>query len=158
MVRTMLALLVLGVGCGGNAKNNPKTDGAEQPVPAPEPAPAPPPEPVATPQALYDECRERVEGVQKADECKTDADCATAGCGSEVCTTTAEAANVMTACEDKLCFKILDVCGCHDGQCTWTLKAEVPASQVPVAPSNRLPSSLPPTKAPAEGEGEKKAE
>lgn len=157
MARTWMAVLVLAVGCGGNAKNNPKNDGAEAPAPEPAPAPAPPPPPVPTPAALYAECEARVEGAQKDGECTTDADCATAGCSGEVCTTTAEAANVMTACEDKLCFKVLDACGCHEGRCTWTLKAEVPESQVPVAPANRLPSSLPPTKAPADGE-EKKPE
>lgn len=94
-----------------------------------------------TPASLYAECEQRVENPQAAGECTADADCAKAGCGSEVCTTMAAAAQVMTTCEDKLCFKVLDTCGCHDGQCTWTLKDEVPALQeVRPAP---LPTRLP---------------
>lgn len=143
MVRTILVLAF--VGCAGkNTPDGSKDEPVEQPKPAPEPAPAPepPPVPVATPQELYTECTDRVENPQKDAECKADTDCATSGCGNEVCTTVAEKANVMTACEDKLCFKVLDACGCHEGKCSWTLKAEVPAGQVPVSP---LPSSLPST-------------
>lgn len=143
MKRTMLAV-VIAWGCGGNAKNTPAP--APEPEVAPEPAPAPE---VATPQALYEECRDRVEGPQAEGECQTDADCKATGCGSEVCTTVAEAANVMTTCEDKPCFQVLDACGCHEGQCTWTVKAELPAA-APAPdgpkPGNSLPSSLPPTK------------
>ncbi len=100
--------------------------------PEPEPEPAKP-----TPESLYAECKDRVEGRQKEGECTTDADCKAAGCGSEVCTTVAEAAQVMTTCEARLCFKVLDTCGCHDGMCTWTLKEQVP--------------DLPPTPPPEDG-------
>ncbi len=146
MKRTMLALLIA-MGCGGNAKNTP----APAPEPAPEPAPTEPDPAAATPQALYEECRERVENPQAESECQTDADCKAAGCSNEVCTTVAEAANIMTSCDVQPCFRVLDACGCHEGQCTWTLKAEVPA-EAPAAdpdapkPGNSLPSSLPPTK------------
>ena len=152
MVRTILVLAA--VGCAGkNTPEGTKDDPVEQPTPAPAPAPAPTADPApapasgGTPQSLYAECTDRVELPQKAAECKADADCATSGCGNEVCTTAAEKANVVTTCEDRLCFKVLDACGCHDGLCSWSLKAEVPESQVPVSP---LPSSLPPTGAPAE--------
>ena len=156
MKRTMLAMLLIW-GCGGNAKNTPdsQADGTPEPVPAPkaEPAPAPEPAPLGvTPQSLYEECRERIENPQTEGECQTDADCKTAGCGGEVCTTVAEAANVMTTCEDRLCFSVLDACGCHEGQCTWTLKDQVPEGKVLVPapgggqPGNALPPSLPPTK------------
>ena len=67
------------------------------------------------PAELYADCQERLENPQKDEECKTDADCGTAGCGNEVCTTAAEKGNINTTCEDKLCFKILDACGCHEG-------------------------------------------
>jgi eight-cysteine-cluster-containing protein len=156
MVRTLIALVL--VGCAGTGKSDPETpkDGA---VENPDPVPAPePPTPVATqtPQQLYDECSSRVEQPQNDGECKTDADCAPTGCGGEVCTTAAEKANVVTTCEDRLCFKVLDTCGCHEGHCSWTLKAEVPAGQVP---SNPLPSSLPPTgPAPGGDKGEKTGE
>ncbi|MEQ1507437.1 MAG: hypothetical protein ABMB14_34730, partial [Myxococcota bacterium] len=134
MARTLLVLVslasTLALGCNPKTAPEGGTDeAADKPVPA-EPAPTEPtpaPVPVATPQGLYDECRERVENPQKDDECKADADCATAGCGNEVCTTGGEKANVMTTCEDKQCFKVLETCGCHEGECTWTLKSEVPA-------------------------------
>src|SRR5262245_38445099 len=96
MVRVILALMV--GGCAGKATpdtpTDEPTDKAPEPAPpTPEPA-VPPPAPVATPAELYAECEARVEGVQKDAECKTDADCGTAGCGSEVCTTMAEKGNV----------------------------------------------------------------
>jgi eight-cysteine-cluster-containing protein len=155
MARFMLVLLV---GCAGKgtadpAKDEVAKDAVTDQAPEPEPAPEPPPVPTATPAALYAECEQRVEGPQKDAECTTDADCGTAGCGNEVCTSTAEKANVMTTCEDKLCFKILDACGCHEGECTWTLKSEVPASQI--GPAGSLPSSLPPTEGGEPGKDEK---
>jgi eight-cysteine-cluster-containing protein len=160
MARFMLVLLV---GCAGKgtadpAKDEVAKDAVTDQAPEPEPAPEPPPVPTATPAALYAECEQRVEGPQKDAECTTDADCGTAGCGNEVCTSTAEKANVMTTCEDKLCFKILDACGCHEGKCTWSLKAEVPESQIPApGPAGSLPGSLPPTTDGGEkdGKGEK---
>lgn len=145
MIRSLPVLSVLlsaavaaAVAGGCNPKNS-------TPEPVPEPTPAPVPEPVHVPtvKELYTECMERVENPQADAECKTDADCGTAGCGKEVCTTTAEVANINTTCEDKLCFKILDVCGCHEGHCTWTTKAEVPEGQIPTTNGSALPPSLP---------------
>ncbi len=145
--------LILLIGCSGK-NNTPETKPAPEPVEAAAPTPAPEPEPEAeapekpTPQGLYDECKERVEGRQKEGECTTDADCKTAGCGSEVCTTVADAAEVMTTCEGKLCFKILDTCGCHEGMCSWTIKDEMPEMKGP-KPATKLPTKLPAPK-PAE--------
>ena len=105
--------------------------GGRTPPPAPEPTAAPPAEVVpasASPEALYTECRDRVEGPEAAGECDDDADCGRSGCGSEVCTTIAEAGNVMTTCEDRACFAVLDTCGCHDGRCTWTVRPAGPAT------------------------------
>ncbi len=138
---TALAAL-LALGCDGGKKQNPDAgDVANAPVdvaaPIAEPAP-PPPVDRATPTALYDQCHDRLELPEAAGECTTDADCGSVGCGKEVCTTTKAGAEVMSTCEDRPCFKVLDACGCHDGKCTWTLKAEAPAA----AP---LPASLPPT-------------
>lgn len=151
MVRVILALVM--VGCAGKATPDTPKDEVTDKAPEPQPEPVtPPPAPVAvqTPAELYGECKDRVEGPQKDDECKTDADCATSGCGNEVCTTAAEKGNVMTTCEDKLCFKVLDSCGCHEGECTWTLKAETPIEKP--GPAGSLPSSLPPTEPPKDKE------
>lgn len=102
-------------------------DGVADPVAADETEPVLG-DPVAgkTPADLYAECEARVEGQQQAGECTTDADCSRAGCSQEVCVTSAAAADVMTTCEIKPCFQVLDSCGCHDGVCSWTLKTEVP--------------------------------
>ncbi|MEN0062484.1 MAG: eight-cysteine-cluster domain-containing protein [Myxococcota bacterium] len=106
-----------------------KPSAPEAPAEAPEaPAPAPVPEPVAapepapmSPEALYASCEVRVEQPQSAGECTTDADCQRSGCSSEVCTSAKMAGEVMTTCEIQPCFAVLDACGCHDGQCTWTV-------------------------------------
>lgn len=81
-----------------------------------------------TPQSLYETCRDRVEGVETDGECETDADCARAGCGSEVCLPAKLAVDVMTTCEVRPCFSVLDTCGCNEGRCNWTLKTEISPS------------------------------
>ena len=144
MSRWMLAApfaALLALGCDGAKKNSPNADDVPTDVAPPvqvdaEPAPAPAER--ATPTALYEQCHDRLELPEAAGECTTDADCGSVGCGKEVCTTTKAGAEVMSTCEDRPCFKVLDACGCHEGKCTWTLKAEAPAT----AP---LPASLPPT-------------
>lgn len=73
---------------------------------------------------LYAECRDRVELPEVAGECKSDADCATTGCGSEICTAKASVEGLMTTCEDRPCFAALDVCGCQNGRCDWSLASE----------------------------------
>jgi len=158
MLRVLPLFLVLFTGCGAKSSATPEPSPTEEPAPAPAPEVKPPePEPVAeapTPASLYAECQQRVEGKQAEGECEKDEDCKTAGCGQEVCVTAANAADVMTTCEAKLCFKVLDSCGCHDGQCTWTLKDEVPAQEgvkAPEDPANAPTDRLPPTKPPEEG-------
>ena len=75
------------------------------------------------PESLYETCRVRVEGSSESGECKTDADCATAGCSSEVCVSKATAASGLnTTCEVLPCFSVLDSCGCIEGTCSWALK------------------------------------
>jgi eight-cysteine-cluster-containing protein len=156
MFHLLPLFLALITGCGAKATPDPAP--TEEPAPAPDPAPAPEPEPEAevTPASLYAECEGRVEGKQQEGECDKDEDCVSAGCGKEVCLTSANAADIMTTCEDRLCFKVLDACGCHEGQCTWSLKDEIPAQEGP-KPATRLPpTSLPPTTTPkpeAEGDG-----
>ncbi len=89
-----------------------------------EPAPAEvlaPHAPKLEPKVLYADCKERVEGPEADGECTADADCTRAGCAQEVCLPAAQAAELMTTCEDKLCYQALDACGCHEGRCTWTL-------------------------------------
>lgn len=74
------------------------------------------------PAALYQQCKQRVEGPDKAGECTTSADCVRTGCSSEVCASTADAAGMMTTCEVLPCFAVLDACGCVDGVCSWSVK------------------------------------
>jgi len=118
-------LLLFTVACARNGS-------AEQPAPAPQPetpartAPPPVEHPASTPAELYAECRDRVEGPEADGECTSDDDCVRVGCGSEVCTTVTAGADLVTTCEDRVCFHVLDTCGCHDGRCTWTLLDEVP--------------------------------
>jgi len=115
-------LLVLStVGCGSNR--------SAPPVPVPTSVPAPVPAPDLSPAALYADCALLVEGPQADAECTTDADCGRGGCGNVVCTTAVAATDVMTTCEDRPCFAVLDACGCHDGRCTWTVRP--PASPAP---------------------------
>lgn len=147
-------VLVLAVACGGSTRA-PEASVPPVPVDAPSEAPSdapdvpdPPPDGPATlptPEKLYEMCEARVEGPSMEGECTTDADCATAGCAGEVCTTTAASADVMTTCEAKLCFKILDTCGCVDGQCSWSLKDSLPVDALPVKPpvGGRPAGSLP---------------
>ncbi len=104
------------------------TQPAADPTPATDPVAGDPgtqvPAPGGTdPQALYAQCKERVEGPQAAGECKTDADCTTGGCSSEICATPAALEGMMSTCEIQPCFAVLDSCGCHDGMCTWTVAA-----------------------------------
>jgi eight-cysteine-cluster-containing protein len=98
---------------------------AEAPEPAAtQPVGEPPELPVdqPTPQMLYDQCKDRLEGPETDGECSTDADCGTAGCSQEVCVPVSKKAEIMTTCEIRPCFAAKDSCGCHEGRCTWTLK------------------------------------
>jgi eight-cysteine-cluster-containing protein len=81
--------------------------------------------PGGTPADLYAACKDRVEGAGSAGECTTDADCVRTGCSSEVCVAKS-AGQGMSTCEVLPCFAALDTCGCHEGQCSWRLKASVP--------------------------------
>ena len=97
-----------------------------------KPAEAPPVEPLLLkplsdyvpedPQAVYESCFDRVEGVETDGECETDADCSPAGCSSEVCVAAAVSAETYTTCETRLCFSATDTCGCQNGRCRWSLK------------------------------------
>ena len=131
----IIGLLLLGA-CkkGGTQAVSSDLPGQGTPAPPEESPPDPAPVPKPTKQSLYAECQDRVESPQAEGECKTDADCTKAGCASEVCTTTAAAKELMTTCDMRYCYQVLDTCGCHDGQCTWTLKDPGPAP-----PPNRLP-------------------
>lgn len=116
-------LLVL-VGCGDKEIEEIAPPEPVEEVATEEPAPVEeiePELPALQPQALYQDCLKRVEGPEAEGECSTDADCTRAGCAQEVCLPAAQAAELMTTCEDKLCYKALDTCGCHEGRCTWTL-------------------------------------
>lgn len=59
-------------------------------------------------------------------ECLSDSDCSIGGCSGQVCTTAAEAEDLVTTCEYRAeygCLKLTS-CGCVDGKCGW---AENPA-------------------------------
>lgn len=125
-MRVLLLALSLSCACSGGrpaaespAVETPVADGATT-------APVEPVAPTVTPADLYGACRERVEGPSTPGECTTDADCARTGCSSEVCTAAAKVGDVMSTCEVLPCFAALDTCGCHEGLCSWTLKASVP--------------------------------
>ncbi len=143
MVRSIVAAGWLLVACKNGGADGPAA-GAEPKSPAPVSAP-PPSAPVAAPlepKSLYAECHDRLELPQGEGECKADTDCAVSGCGKEVCTTVKGATDLMTTCENKPCFTVVENCGCHAGACTWNLKAEMPAVPPPLPRS--LPSAGPP--------------
>ncbi len=71
--------------------------------------------------SLYENCKDRVEGANVPGECTTDADCARTGCSGEVCATAAEVESIMTTCEVRLCYHVLDACSCVEGGCGWSL-------------------------------------
>jgi len=142
VIRAM-AILVVGlvVACKGTAPADPNGEAPATFIPADPPADAccmadpGPAEPVSaepavdeaalTPTALYLQCRERVEKPEADGECKTAADCGASGCGGEVCAANVHGA-IMSTCEVRGCFAVLDSCGCVEGKCQWSLKAEVP--------------------------------
>jgi len=78
-----------------------------------------------TPQMLYDQCHDRLEGVEVDGECTADADCGTGGCSQEVCVTAANTSDVITTCEILPCFGAVEACGCNEGRCTWNLKQQL---------------------------------
>ena len=77
-------------------------------------------------QALYQQCLARVEGRETDNECTADADCVAAGCSTEICTTKEAAEGMMSTCENRPCFAVLDACGCNAGRCQWSLKESLP--------------------------------
>lgn len=133
----MMTILLLVVACAKAPTESPRdipaaapgvsagreqTEPAAPPVFMSEPAPPPASSPAGTPPdapALYAACQERVEGKTAPGECKVDGDCAKAGCSSEVCVATVNAADVITSCDVLPCFAVLKACGCVDTQCKW---------------------------------------
>jgi eight-cysteine-cluster-containing protein len=75
------------------------------------------------PQSLYEGCRERVEGTETDGECAQDADCVKTGCSSELCIAKSAAAGVMSTCEVRTCFQVLEACTCQQGHCRWVVGA-----------------------------------
>lgn len=67
-------------------------------------------------------CLSRTEGSSSVGECASDSQCAAGGCSHEVCVTATLAPELVTTCDVLACFAELDVCGCHAGVCSWTLK------------------------------------
>ena len=79
------------------------------------------------PQSLYDGCRDRVEGTETDHECAQDADCVKTGCSSELCIAKSAAEGVMSTCEVRTCFQVLESCTCQEGHCRWVVGARKPA-------------------------------
>ena len=134
------ALLAWATACWGPATTAELVADEAAVAPA-EPSPAAPaPAPLRPdPQRMYADCWERVEGAESPGECARDSDCATAGCGGELCISAANAAaGVSTTCEQRPCFQALDRCICQANTCQWTVRAEVPA-----LPANARPITLP---------------
>jgi eight-cysteine-cluster-containing protein len=73
------------------------------------------------PQSLYEGCRERVEGTETDGECSVDADCVKTGCSSELCIAKSAAEGVMSTCEVRTCFQVLEACTCQAGHCRWVV-------------------------------------
>ena len=121
----MLSLVFLFAGCTKSSTPQPSSTVPTSEIAELEPSPSPTAAPSVTPAALYAECEARVEGPQQAGECSTDAECSTGGCSGEVCATSKAVAELMTSCDRKRCFDVLDRCGCNEGECTWTLKDAV---------------------------------
>jgi len=132
-MRSLFAVVAL-VGCACARSEQPvaaePASGAREPVAAElAPAPAatttaaerPEPPPLDDPQGLYEQCRDRVEGPEHDGECTSDDDCVNVGCSNEVCVPASAAADLMTACEVRICYSVLQSCGCHEGRCTWTV-------------------------------------
>ena len=97
---------------------------------------------IADPQALYEACRERVEGPEKAGECETDADCVAVGCSHEMCVAAASARGLASGCEIQPCFQVLESCGCQEGVCRWTVSESAGAPARPFGRKLPLPAEL----------------
>lgn len=102
-------------------------------VATPAPVPSAPvevepdhPEPKAapmSPQDLHTACLVRVEFPESEGECKRDGQCVATGCSNEICVPkSAMQDGVMSTCEQRACFEVLDACTCQEGRCRWTLK------------------------------------
>jgi eight-cysteine-cluster-containing protein len=79
------------------------------------------------PHSLYESCRERVEGTEIDRECVADADCVRTGCSSELCIAKSAAEGVMSTCEVRTCFQVLESCTCQGGYCRWVVGARKPS-------------------------------
>jgi eight-cysteine-cluster-containing protein len=121
---------------------------SEAPTPPVEPPPEPPekvePPPdeaqpgQPSPEGLYARCEERVEQPQVEGECSSDDDCVRAGCSREVCTSASSAEGLNTTCEGRVCFAVLDTCGCVEGTCRWSLKKALPIGDGEPPPAGKL--------------------
>lgn len=133
---TLLALVFLaavptGLGACAKSESVPGPAPSVVEVPAPEPVDEASPKkplpgkigaPPIPPAQLYADCKTRVEGSDQAGECSSDADCQKAGCSQELCISKAEAAEgMMSTCEIRPCFAVLETCGCTEGVCSWAV-------------------------------------
>ncbi|MCB9758691.1 MAG: eight-cysteine-cluster domain-containing protein [Alphaproteobacteria bacterium] len=126
----ILLLTLSLLACDGGRASGPEPVPPVAHTPAPLPPSAsevPPIDPASfdDPDEAYTACKARVEGPEADGECTTDADCTATGCSGEVCVPSKVAAELMTTCEVRPCFAVLDACGCHAGRCSWSIKNKV---------------------------------
>jgi eight-cysteine-cluster-containing protein len=72
-------------------------------------------------------------------ECFVDADCKSAGCSGQVCTTNEKATDLITTCEYKEeygCYKLTS-CSCNMGKCGWKENDELKSC---IEKANKNPS------------------
>lgn len=112
--------------------HEPPSDPARLPLEDPGPETLAP----GAPATLYAACEARVEEPEARGECVQDADCVRQGCGGERCVA-ASAEPMLSTCEDRPCFHVLDRCGCAESRCRWTLKDALPQGKL------RLPGGTP---------------
>lgn len=120
----MFSVIFLLWACGSERNPSPPPQVGAVPVTAVASPTALPSPAISTPeevQAAYALCHDRVEGKSTPGECKTDTDCATAGCSSEMCVTAVAAKDIITTCEMQACFAVLSQCGCVEGLCQWSV-------------------------------------
>jgi len=146
----LFVLVVAAAGCRTGAENSAGSDAsstnaapaatavaapaADAPAADAPAADAPSADAPVDPGALYAQCRERVEGPEADGECSADADCAAGGCSGEICAPAHALDGVMGSCEVLPCFSVLDRCGCVEGRCAWSVKADArarPTIQLP---------------------------
>jgi eight-cysteine-cluster-containing protein len=125
------------LGCGSPALSTPDVAPDLAHERAPHVAPAVPEPSLITGEQAYSRWHDRLELPEADGECTTNADCAVAGCGGEVCVSGARVAEVVTTCEVLPVFQVLDHCACQRARCAWQIKGS------PALTPIRVPAAAP---------------